>query len=104
MAKGRATPPPSPQQLAFEIPDSSAPGFLRRQRDAMHYREQLRTNPSGESMDAMIAFLLQFVTTPLDRGAARELLLDLSRQDYTKLLTAINAEDGDFLPTSRPSA
>ena len=104
MAKGRTTPPPAPAQLAFEIPDAAAPGFLRRQRDAMHYREQLRTKPSGESMDAMIAFLLQFVAAPADRDAARELLLDLSRTDYTKLLTAINAEDGDFLPTSRPSA
>lgn len=104
MAKGRTAPPPAPPQLAFEIPDITAPGFLRRQRDAMHYREALRTNPSGKSMDDMITFLLQFVTAPTDRDSARELLLDLSREDYTKLLTAINAEDSDFLPTSRPSA
>jgi len=97
--KGR-TVPEQPATLQFEIPDSSAPGFLRRQREALRYREALRTSPSVQTMDEMISFLLTFVVEPVDRDAARELLLDLSRDDYNRTLAAVNQEDSDFLTPS----
>lgn len=89
--------------LRFEIPDADAPGFLYRQREAMRYREALRLSPSVEAMDQMIGFLLTFVAEPADRGQARALLLDLSRNDYLDLLQAVNQEDASFLPSARTS-
>lgn len=97
--KGR-TAPEQPARLQFEIPDSEAPGFLRRQREAIKYREALRTNPSVQTMDDLITFLLGFVVEPTDREQARELLLDLSRDDYNRTLAAVNQEDPDFLKPS----
>lgn len=108
MSKGRVTPEaalqaaPVSQVLRFDIPPPDAPGFLRRQRDAIQYREALRISPSVETMDALIGFLARFVTEPADPEQACELLLDLSRDDYNDLLRAVNREDADFLPSSTP--
>lgn len=86
------------QRLEFAIPDGEAPGFLRRQRDAAKHLDALKRTASLAALDEMISFLLQFVETPHDREIARELLLDLSRDDYNKLLAAILRENEDFLP------
>lgn len=109
MTKGRVA-PEQPVRLQFEIPGPSEPGFLRRQREAVKYREALRNNPSVQTMDDMITFLLGFVVEPTDKEQARELLLDLSRDDYNRTLAAVNQEDPDFLgdslrsvPSSRSS-
>lgn len=103
MTKGRVV-PEQPARLQFEIPGSEAPGFLRRQREAIKYREALRTNPSVQTMDEMVDFLLTFVVEPEDRSQARELLLDLSRDDYNRTLAAVNQEDSDFLTPSLRTA
>jgi len=102
MSKGRTVPEVaelvSPPRLEFTIPGPEAPGFLRRQREALRCRDELRTNASLAAMDAMIDFLAQFVTAPTDPELARSLLLDLSRNDYNNLLSAVTREDPDFLP------
>jgi hypothetical protein len=101
MSKGRTVPEqPQASQLVFDIPEPSAPGFLRRQRDAVRYREALRTTPNVQTMNDMIDFLLTFVAEPADRNVARELLLDISRDEYNRVLQAVNAEDPDFLGNS----
>lgn len=101
MAKGRTAPEQSAEdsapRLVFDIPEAGAPGFLRRQREAMRYREALQSRPSVATMDELIGFLLQFVAEPADRDAARELLLDISRDEYQRILQAVNTEDADFL-------
>lgn len=96
-SKGRPAPEAPSSELVFDIPEPGAPGFLRRQREALRYREALQARPSVATMDEMIGFLLQFVAQPVDRDAARELLLDISRDDYQRILQAVNAEDADFL-------
>lgn len=98
--KGRAAPEAASSALVFDIPEAGAPGFLRRQRQALKYREELRSNPSVATMDQMVEFMLGFVAEPEDREQARELLLDLSREGYERVLQAINAEDADFLGNS----
>lgn len=103
MSKGRTAPPAVPT-LRFEIPGPDAPGFIRRQREAQRYREALKADFSLANMDAMIGFLLTFVVEPEDREQARELLLDLSRNEYNDLLEAVNREDPDFLPSARPTS
>lgn len=88
---------PTPQ-LVFEIPDASAPGFLRRQRAAAQHLATIRSGFTAAALDSMLTFLLGFVAEPLDREQARELLLDLSREDYNSFLKAVLAENDSFLP------
>lgn len=104
MAKTSADSSAPPSQLVFDIPGAEVPGFLRRQRIAMLHLENLRTQGGLQTMDEMITFLLTFVSAPTDREHARELLLDLSRADYRKLLNAILQENDDFLPSAPPSS
>lgn len=104
LSEADSSTPPAPTKLVFDIPEAAAPGFLRRQRDAIRYREALRNEPELQDMDNMIDFLLTFVAEPADRAAARELLLDLSRMEYMQLFGAITRESPDFLPQSQPSA
>lgn len=96
--RGRKTPPAlvAPARLTFAIPGPDEPGFIRRQRTVVQLSEALRTGGLA-AMDDMIAFLLQFVAEPLDRDTARELIYDLSRDEYGKLLDAIKREDAHFL-------
>lgn len=102
MTKGCDVPEQEPK-LVFDIPSSETRGFIRRQREAIRHREALRSSPSVATMDAMIDFLLTFVSEPADRDAARELMLDMSRDDYNRTLSAVMQEDADFLQTSTAS-
>ena len=102
--KGRAAPEPepltlaAPLQLVFAIPGSDEPGFIRRQRTAMQLTGAFKAGGGVQAMDDMINFLLTFVAEPQDREQARELLYDLSRDDYNGLLQAVLRESEDFLP------
>lgn len=84
--------------LKFAIPGPDEPGFIRRQRAAQQHITELKSNPGVAAMDAMIDFLLDFVSVPEDRDAACELLLDISKNEYQKLLRAILQDNEDFLP------
>jgi len=84
-------------ELTVKLPDATTPGFLRRSMEAEKFRKQITVG--GEvDWDSLINFLLVYVLEPKDRDEARELLLDLSREQYTDLLDVIKAppaEDGN---------
>lgn len=104
MARGRQVPPADAVvRLEFAIPGSDEPGFLRRQRTAAQHMAALRSALRPDLIDSMVDFLIGFVVEPVDREQARELLFDLSRDDYNKLLRAVLAENDDFLPSTPTS-
>jgi hypothetical protein len=85
--------------LVFEVPGPEAPGFLRRQRRALQLGAALEeARESGavtvDILEGMVAFLVDYITSPADRGAAREALWDASETQYKALLATIggNAE------------
>jgi hypothetical protein len=80
-------------EIQFLVPSRDAPGFLRRQREAIRFSEELTKTPSIETMDELIEFLLQFVTIPEDRDEAREALLDASQNQFQELLTVLKGSD-----------
>jgi hypothetical protein len=85
-------------ELTVKLPDATTPGFLRRSIEAEKYRKQITVG--GEvDWDSLINFLLVFILEPKDRDEARELLLDLSREQYTDLLDVIKAPADDANPT-----
>ena len=86
-------------ELNIKLPDATTPGFLRRTMEAEKYRKQIMS--SGEvDWDNLVSFLLVYVIEPADRDEARDLLLDLSREQYKDLLDVIKAPpDIDENPT-----
>lgn len=102
-----AVPEVVPAELVFDIPPPDVPGFLRRQRTAAAhlavFRGQQRDSrgrpvlPTPQDYDDLVTFLLGFVAEPQNRDEARELLLDMDRDQYNKLLTAVLAENDSFL-------
>ncbi len=96
---------PNCQTLEITIPGPDAPGFLRRQRTCKELVDMVRgrdaqgkpVSSTAADMDRLIDFLLQFVSVPADRQGARELLLDMPRQQYFDVLSAVMQEDASFL-------
>lgn len=84
-------------EIKFRVPGKDEPGFLRRQRDAVRFGSELRSNPSVELMDEMVAFLAQFVEEPAGESEAIEALLDASQNQFQELLKAISG--GETNPT-----
>lgn len=87
---GRRVPAPS-KKFVFEVPDPDAPGFVRRQWETARHIANLNT-PSAGNFDAALDHILQFVVEPEDRNEAREVLLDMNRTEWFKLLNALAQE------------
>ncbi len=81
-------------QLRFRAPGKDAPGYLRRQRQALEFSETLKQteNISAQTIDELVEFLLPFVTVPAKRDEAREALLDMSQGQFDDMLTEITGE------------
>jgi len=79
-------------QLTFTPPGRDTPGYLRRMREALRFQELIQEKPSVQTVDAMIDFILNFVTEPKDKDEARALLLDASEQQFTDMLGAITGD------------
>jgi len=77
-------------ELTIKLPDATTPGFLRRTMEAEKFRKQITVGDEVD-WDSLINFLLVYVLEPKDRDEAREVLLDLSREQYTDLLDVIKA-------------
>ena len=75
-------------EIVFEKPDSDAPGFLRRQRQALEFKRELE-NAGPDTLDKMVEFLLAFVTEPEDRDEARDALWDASERQFNQLLDVV---------------
>jgi hypothetical protein len=76
-------------KIVFELPGTETPGYLRRLRSAIEYSKALQSDPTPETLDKLIEFLLPFVTSPEDRMQAREALWDASEAQFNDLLSAI---------------
>lgn len=76
-------------KLVFSPPSPETPGYLRRMRDALEIRERLSGAATPEVLDAVVEFLLPYVTEPADRGAARDALWDANEEQFRALLDAV---------------
>lgn len=86
-------------ELEFTPPDENAPGYLARMEEV--YRQLEKVNAgllTPAEVRKMADFLLQFVTAPADKEAARNVLLNhVSRKQYYEMLRAILRADGDAI-------
>lgn len=77
-------------QLTFDRPTKAEPGFLRR---AMH-ASKARTAFENGDPEPIVEFFLDYVTSH-PRDEAREILLDLSEDDFdTKMRDLMEAFEG----------
>lgn len=87
------------KRIIFEPPSKDAPGFLRRNKQAMVFNVRLaglQKKPANEwSMedtslfDEMIDFLVPYIKEPADPEEAREALWDASENDFSRMLGAV---------------
>jgi hypothetical protein len=89
-------------RLVVKPPNKDDKGFLRRSRQAIGFSQKLKDNPAIETIDEMVEFILQYVTTPKDRDKAKEGLLDASENEFLEILKSIGGGDreGDSNPTN----
>ena len=85
-------------RIEFDIPGPDAPGYLRRQREALGFANAMMSNPTQEDLDKMVEFLAQFVTVPLEQEAKIEALWEASENQFMQLLRAV-AGQSDENPT-----
>lgn len=74
-------------ELKFEFPGKDAPGYLRRQ----HKIQEVVAGADGDPaiFEKMVELLLEYVIAPEDRDKARNLLWDMSEEEYNESMAAI---------------
>ena len=82
-------------ELVFTPPDRTTPGYWRRIRSALVFQQALTDNPTPESIDDMVDFLVDYVTKPKDRKRAKELIWDASQEDFEMMLGAVTGQGAD---------
>ena len=96
------------QQIVFEPPSADSPGYLRRAKKSLEFRQKALAKDSGpEVIDEMVEFLLPYVKEPADRSEAKEALLDASEAQFMQLIDAVSGESTDptsAQPKSEPSS
>lgn len=91
----------SEQLLRIVAPGKDAPGFLKRAKRAMTLQAMVQSEDSGaEGIDAMVAFILDFVEEPKNRALAEELIWEMSQDEFTAALNAIGGRSEDDGPES----
>lgn len=79
--------------LRFEPPSSDAPGYLLRVRRSAEFATAQREGKlTPQAWDALVEFLLDYVTEPRNRDAARDLLWQCSEREFNAMLDALNGK------------
>jgi len=81
--------------LVFTPPDENTPGYLRRQKQALKFMQSLQGDPTPDTIDGMVEFLVQFVTEPKDDEQARDALWDASQAQFDALLKSVLGQGED---------
>jgi hypothetical protein len=81
--------------LKFEFPDKNSKGYLRRQ----HKIQELAQGDEKDVFPRMVELLLEFAAEPKDRDKARELIWDMSEDEYDAAMAAI--QEGSEVPKNK---
>jgi len=84
-------------KLVFELPDKTTPGFFRRMRKALQFRD-LMSEPTPESIDQVIDFLADFVKEPAEKQAAKDALYDATQEQIESLLLSVAGGGSNTVP------
>lgn len=87
--------------IKFNAPGPDTPGFLKRQRQALEFKRQMQGDIGPEMVDTMVAYLLPYVSEPVDRDQAREALMDATQTQFMEMLGAIGGGGSAPLASER---
>jgi glycerol kinase len=91
-------------ELIVERVSKDSKGFLRRQREALYHQEQIKNNPTVQTFDAWIDWLMSVCKVQTSDGSdPREALLDLSETEYNELMKQFRGDDAEAVPTKNGS-
>jgi hypothetical protein len=80
-------------EIKIQLPDSKAPGFLRRSRKALEFQQAITDNRlTAQKLDEFVSFVLEFVVMPVDKEEARNALWDASEDELLKVVVALGGE------------
>ena len=86
-------------EVVIELPDRTAPGYLRRMRQALEFQEVFSNGSVKPThVDSFIEFLLDYVKEPNDKDEARDALWEASQQQYEDILLAISGQADPLSP------
>jgi len=89
-------------KLVFAPPDPDAPGYLKRQRLALELFDGYKNDPSVDTVDKLVDFLLPFVTEPKTPAKARDALWDASQNQIQQMISVVvggGEDEGEENPT-----
>ena len=89
-------------KLVFAPPNPDAPGYLKRQRQALELFDGYKNDPSVDTVDTLVDFLLPFVTEPKTPAKAREALWEASENQIKQLIGVVvggGEEESEENPT-----
>ena len=79
------------KKLVFNPPSPDAPGYLRRAKKSLEFRQAINSKDAGpESIDALVDFLIPYVQEPEDRKEAKDALLDATEAQFLQLLDVVS--------------
>lgn len=85
-------------QIIFKLPDKTTPGYLRRVKKALEFAERMKAETSMATMDAVVEFLVDYVTEPQERSAKLEALMDATQEQIQELLDALSGGGASTVP------
>jgi hypothetical protein len=80
--------------LRFKVPGPDSPGYLKRVRQALEFRQKLIGEPTPETIDELVKFLSGYVVEPQDEAGRIEALMEASQAEFGQLLEALTGENG----------
>jgi hypothetical protein len=87
-------------KLTITPPSKSAPGFAKRLRRAAAFQEKIAARQlSAQLVDDMVEFIADYCEGD-DKAALREILWDLSEEQFTDVLGALSGGDAQVPPVS----
>lgn len=87
-------------KLVFELPNAQTPGYLRRAKKGLEFKERMSAGIDPTTIDDMADFLLDFVSEPGDRHEAKEALFDASEEQFSNLMDLVTGENQEENPTA----
>jgi len=82
-------------RLLVHVPDADEPGYLRRARRALELKDQLEAGTmTAAVVDELVSFLSSYVAIEGSDGDPKEVLYDLSENQFKKVLDEVAGQEG----------
>lgn len=89
-------------KLKIETPTRETKGYWKRVKRGAALREEMAGGMTLSLCDKVTEFILPYVVEPTDHDEAKELLEDLSQDDFEKIIKAVIGDEGGGNETTVP--